>query len=123
MKDKKTLLLGASTRPERNSMKTLIMLSTHDIPTIGIGRGDYHIGDVEILGKWDWTKIQDIHTVTIYLNVENQSEYVENILELRPSRVIFNPGAENEEFQLLLDQENIEYLHACTAVLISTGQY
>jgi len=39
----------------------------------------------------------DIHTITLYLNKKRQKEYYSYIISLKPKRVIFNPGTENEE--------------------------
>jgi hypothetical protein len=42
---------------------------------------------------------------------------------LKPKRVIFNPGTENPELELMLKQKGIEAERACTLVLLSLGQY
>ena len=39
----------------------------------------------------------DIDTVTLYLNPGHQKEYYDYIISLHPKRIIFNPGAENDE--------------------------
>ncbi len=121
--DKKTLLLGASQNPERYSFRAMTMLSSRGVPTIAIGRDMYHVGDVEVLDSWDEERITDIHTVTIYLSIPNQESYIDYILNLKPERVILNPGAENPGLELLLRENDIAYLYACTLVLLSTGQY
>jgi len=61
--------------------------------------------------------------VTLYVGPAHQPQFYTNIIDLRPQRVIFNPGTENEEFEHLLQQNGIEALRACTLVLLSTGQY
>jgi len=53
----------------------------------------------------------------------NQREYYNYILALKPKRIIFNPGAENEELAELARLKGIKALDACTLVLLSTGQY
>ena len=50
-------------------------------------------------------------------------EYYDYIISLKPKRLIFNPGAENNELERLAKQNNIQILEACTLVLLSTGQY
>jgi hypothetical protein len=52
-----------------------------------------------------------------------QKEYYDYIIELKPKRVIFNPGTENIELAQLLTQANIHCENACTLVLLSTNQY
>ncbi len=67
--------------------------------------------------------LQDIHTVTLYLNPATQEQYYEDILALKPERVIFNPGTENDEFSHLLESNGIGAENSCTLVLLSTRQY
>jgi predicted CoA-binding protein len=68
-------------------------------------------------------KFENIDTVTIYLNPRNQKEYYDYILSLHPKRIIFNPGAENDELYELAQSHGIQPLEACTLVLLSTGQF
>ena len=66
---------------------------------------------------------KDIDTVTLYLNPVNQKEYYDYILSLKPQRIIFNPGAENEELAELATKKGILPVEACTLVMLSTNQY
>ncbi len=118
---KKTLVLGASENPERYSYKAAKMLKLHghDIILLGIKEGRVD-GEKILTGR---PVLENIDTVTVYLSVKNQAEYYEYIKELKPSRVIFNPGAENMEFENILLEEGIEPLEACTLVLLSIGKY
>ena len=59
----------------------------------------------------------------MYVGEKNQPQYYEYIEALNPKRVLFNPGAETEQFALRLRKKNIEVLEACTLVMISTGQF
>jgi hypothetical protein len=52
-----------------------------------------------------------------------QVEYYSKIVDLKPKRVIFNPGTENEEFIRLLKENDIFPEIACTLVLLSIGNY
>ena len=67
--------------------------------------------------------VPDVDTVSLYLNPNNQKSYYNYILSLHPRRIIFNPGAENAEFQKLAQDHGIQTQEACTLVLLSTGQY
>jgi len=53
----------------------------------------------------------------------HQKEYYDYILSLEPKRIIFNPGAENEELSVLASKNNIPVKEACTLVMLSTNQY
>ena len=66
---------------------------------------------------------ENIHTVTLYLGPSNQIPYYDYILSLKPKRLIFNPGTENEILFDIAKKGGIECIEACTLVLLSTGQY
>jgi predicted CoA-binding protein len=121
MEQKKTLVLGASQNPERYSFLAVQQLTKHQHPVVAIGKANGNISGVEI--ETDKKLLNDIDTVTLYLNPINQKEYYDYILSLRPKRIIFNPGAENGELEELAHQKGIKTMEACTLVLLSTGQY
>ena len=121
MTEKKTLVLGASDNPSRYSYLAVKRLRNHGHPVVAIGRKHSFIEEIEInTEKIQW---DNIDTVTLYLNPTHQTEYYDYILSLHPQRIIFNPGAENNELALLAREKNIEILEACTLVLLSTNQY
>jgi uncharacterized protein len=118
---KKTLVLGASGNPERYSYLAVNKLRGKGIETVAIGRKKTKVADVEVVTeKKDF---ENIDTVTLYLNPNNQKEYYDYILSLHPKRIIFNPGAENEELYDLAKANGIKPLEACTLVLLSTNQF
>ena len=121
MDNKKTLVLGASANPARYSYLALNKLNRYNHPVIGIGKRKGKAGDVEI--DTEQKPIEDIDTITLYLNPQNQKQYYNYILSLKPKRIIFNPGTENPELYKLAKENNIQVLEACTLVLLSTGQY
>ncbi len=118
---KKTVVIGASPDPTRYSnLASLRLLEQgHNIVPLGIKKGT--IGGISILN--DKPELQDVDTVTLYLNPARQKEWYDYILSLKPKRIIFNPGTENAEFELLAAENNIETAEACTLVLLSTNQY
>lgn len=118
---KKTLILGASGNPSRYSYLAIQRLRSHGHPVVAIGKKDTRVADVEI--GTEKKLFDDVDTVTLYLNPIHQKEYYDYILKLKPRRVIFNPGAENNELAELLRQNNIQPMEACTLVLLSTHQY
>lgn len=118
---KKTLVLGASSNPSRYSYLAIQRLRSHGHPVLAIGRKDSSVGDVII--EKAHKPAEDVDTITLYLNAGHQREYYDYILSLHPKRIIFNPGAENDELEDLARKNNIEPLEACTLVLLSTGQY
>jgi len=118
---KKTLVIGASLKPERYSNIAINRLRRYNHEVVAFGLKPGKVNDVEI----DTTLMPyiDIDTVTLYLNPKRQESYYNYIIDLNPKRVIFNPGTENPEFYNILKQNNIEFEVACTLVLLGTGQY
>jgi len=117
----KTLILGASTNPERYSHQAVIRLFQAGIETLPMGVNQGKILELPILPFF--SELKDIHTVSIYLSSKNQSDYFDYLIKLNPKRVLFNPGTENEAFASLLDAHGIYWENACTLVLLSTNQY
>ena len=118
---KKTIVLGASTKPERYSNMAVNLLNAEKHPTIAFGIKPGSIGEINI--ETEFPKAEDTDTITLYLGPKNQEAYLEQIIQLKPKRVIFNPGTENPLFYEKLRAQNIEVLEACTLVLLRTGQY
>jgi predicted CoA-binding protein len=118
---KKTLVLGASANPQRYSYIAIHRLRNHQHPTVAIGKRKGKVDDIEIGNEPK--PLEDIDTITLYLNAANQKQYYDYILSLHPKRIIFNPGAENDELYDLARENGIQPLEACTLVLLSTGQY
>ncbi|HLF46020.1 MAG TPA: CoA-binding protein [Chitinophagaceae bacterium] len=118
---KKTLVLGASDNPSRYSYLAIHRLLSHGHPVVAIGKK--HSTVSEILIETEKKNFEKIHTVTLYLNPAHQKEYAEYIISLDPKRIIFNPGAENDELAEMAKEKGILVQNACTLVLLSTGQY
>ncbi|HLA56876.1 MAG TPA: CoA-binding protein [Flavobacterium sp.] len=121
MKNKKTLVLGASANPARYSYMAVNKLVEAGHSVIGIGLKAEEVAGVKIHTKQ--IPLKGIDTVTLYLNPARQREYYNYIIEIAPKRVIFNPGTENPEFYQLLRSNNIQVEVACTLVLLSIKQY
>ena len=96
-------------------------LVANKIDTTAFGLGGGTVSGVQITDKLE--DFQNIHTISLYLNPKNQREYYQKIVEMKPKRVIFNPGTENPEFQKILQGAGIHVVVACTLVLLATGQY
>ena len=118
---RKTLVLGASENPMRYSYLATNKLLAHGHPVVAIGKSKGQIQDVEI--HTDRPEMDDVDTVTLYLNPANQKPYYDYIVSLKPRRVIFNPGTENDELEEKLKSEGVITQEACTLVMLSTGQY
>ncbi len=116
-----TLIIGASTDASRYSFMAAnrLLNNNHEIEMIGKATGEIREHQIQT-GK---PHFEAIDTVTLYLNPTRQAEYYDYILNLKPRRVIFNPGTENPEFEAILSKNNIEPIEACTLVMLSIGNY
>lgn len=121
MNPKKTLVLGASDNPSRYSYLAIKKLRNYNHPVVAIGRKNTKVDDVII--EKEKTPHHDIDTITLYLNQTHQREYYDYILSVKPKRIIFNPGAENDELATLAEKNGIQPIEACTLVMLSTNQY
>lgn len=115
------MVLGASANPSRYSYLAVNRLREHKHPVVAIGRTKAVVSDIPV--QSETSPIPDLDTVTLYLNPANQKNYYDYIIDQHPKRVIFNPGAENPEFEKILREKGIQTMEACTLVLLGTGQY
>jgi len=121
MNKKTTLVLGASANPSRYSHMAISSLRKHGHPVVAIGKRPGEVAGVAL--ETTTRGLEDLDTVTLYLNPAHQQQYYQFILDQKPKRIIFNPGAENEELSELAASAGILPVNACTLVLLSTGQY
>lgn len=120
MANKKTLVIGASTNPDRYSYLAIQSLRKHGHSVVALAK-EGQVADVDI--QTEFPEKEDIHTVTMYVGPQNQPEYKELLLDLHPDRVIFNPGTENIDLIVDLETSGIEAIEGCTLVMLNTGQY
>lgn len=118
---KKTLVIGASENPARYSNKAIHKLRYFNHPVVALGLKVGKVDDVII--ETEHKAFEDIDTVTVYLNAQNQKPLEDYILSLKPKRIIFNPGAENPEFKERAEKQNIVCEEACTLVMLTVGGY
>ena len=118
---KKTVVLGASPNPARYSYLAINRLRSHNHPVVAIGKRKGTVSGVDI--QTDHEPADGVHTVTLYLNPKNQHEYYDYILSLKPRRIIFNPGTENDELEKQAEEAGIETVEGCTLVMLGVGSY
>jgi predicted CoA-binding protein len=117
----KTLVIGASEKPERYANKAVRMLREYDHEVVSIGLREGLIEDVAI--QVGHPEFDGIDTVTLYVGPQRQDDLFDYVIGMQPRRVIFNPGTENPLFQERLTAEEIEPVEACTLVMLRTGQW
>ena len=55
--------------------------------------------------------------------LEGSTPLIEAIVAAWPRRIIFNPGAENEELAAAAREAGIEVVEGCTLVMLRTGTF
>jgi uncharacterized protein len=118
---KRTIVLGASSNPERYAYKATKKLKDYGYEVIPMGNKKGEIEGIAIQNGIP--QYEGIDTITLYLNAENQKPYYDYIFSLKPKRIIFNPGTENVELIRMAKEKGIESEIACTLVLLSLGEY
>lgn len=119
--DKKTIVLGASAKADKYSNMCVKKLLAKGHTVVAIGNKAGLIEHLPIVEELLPHSVVD--TITIYLSPINQKKYYEYILAIKPLRIIFNPGTENDELEQLALKNNIKVANACTLVMLSTNQY
>ena len=118
---KKTLVLGATPNPDRYAYRATQQLTAKGHEVVAVGK---KTGEVEgITIQQGMPEVTDVDTITLYLNPTNQEEYYDYILDLKPQRIIFNPGTENPILSQRAKEQGIETEIGCTLVMLSVGTY
>jgi hypothetical protein len=121
-KKETVVVLGASSKPERYSYQAFRLLQQHGHRVVPV-----HPTLREIEGVPVRASLRDIQekvdTLTIYVGPERLAPLADDIVALKPGRVIFNPGTELPELMGRLKQNGIIYETACTLVLLRSGQF
>lgn len=118
----KVAVLGASHKPERYSNMAVNLLIEH-------GHEVYPVNHVResILGLKVYKSIGDIEvkidTLTLYVNSKHVDAEVDNIINLSPRRVIFNPGTESKSAIDAFKENGITVVQGCTLIMLKTGQF
>jgi uncharacterized protein len=119
---KKTVVIGASPNPSRYSNKAVGLLREYGHPVVAIGLHSGLIDGVEIMiGA---PAVEDVDTVTLYLAPGNQPAVYDYILNvLKPKRIIFNPGTENDVLAKMAESKGIEVVEHCTLIMLHRGVF
>jgi predicted CoA-binding protein len=118
---KKTVVLGATPDSSRFAYKAAKMLLEYGIEMVPVGIKKGTVFGHPILN--DNPIIEEVDTVTLYVGPQNQVNLYDYIISLKPKRIIFNPGTENDELISRAKQNNIESVIGCTLVMLSVGTY
>lgn len=115
-------ILGASSQLERYSNKAQLRLMEEGHTVFPISKKSDSIAGVKAYPNMA-SIFEKIDTLTIYVRPEILESLVDEIIDLNPRRVIFNPGTEDSDIQQTLKKAGIQVDVACTLVLLNTNQF
>jgi len=121
MISKKTLVIGASPNPARYGHKAVKRLRSFGIEVVAIGKRETEIEDVAVVKEKP--PVDNLHTVTLYVGPENQEEYLNYLISLKPKRIIFNPGTYNPKLEKMAKKAGIDTIEDCTLVMLDMNEY
>ena len=121
MDNMRVLILGASTNPDRYAYKAMVLLveKGHKVFLKG-NKAGIALGLTIQVGT---NNFDHIHTITLYVGPQNQQDLIEDLIQIKPERIIFNPGTENPKLYAEIEKLNIKVEEACTLVLLHTNQF
>lgn len=116
------VILGASANPHRYSYKAQQALLEKGHTPLPVNPRYEQIDGIQCYP--DLKSLEcNIDTITVYVNPSILINYTEDIIRVRPGRVIFNPGAECPEVSTRIESAGIRVQHACTLVLLNTSVF
>tara|TARA_R110002096_G_scaffold147671_19_gene307770 strand:+ start:35679 stop:36056 length:378 start_codon:yes stop_codon:yes gene_type:complete len=119
---KSVVVLGASNNPDRYSFKAICALREHGYAVIPIHPALDEIQGIDVVAS-----VKEVHqpvdTVSLYVNPSILGKLLDDLVDLSPRRVLFNPGTESAEAVKVLEEAGIQCENACTLVLLQTGQF
>ncbi len=117
-----TAVIGASTNVERYSNMAIKNLLQEGHGVVCISPLAKSVDGCE--GFKSITEVAEpIDTVTVYIGQRHQASLLDELLQVKPRRVIFNPGTENPGIYAQLKSNGIDINEACTLVMLSINQY
>lgn len=119
---KAVVVLGASPKAGRYSNMAVRQLKSNGYKVIPVNPGHLVVEGLDTFSTLGEIK-EPVHTLTLYLSPVWSERIIADIINLKPERVIFNPGTESGSLRKSLNNSGISYIEACTLVMLSTGQF
>lgn len=113
--------MGASLNASRYSNICINDLVENNIPVLALGLRSGEVAGVTV--ETGFPEFTGVHTITLYLGPQNQPQYYDYILGLKPVRIIFNPGTWNDELAGMAQKQGILVESKCTLMMLSGGYY
>jgi uncharacterized protein len=115
-------VIGASDKPDRFSYQACKLLAQKGHKVFPVHQRIQNIDGMTV-----YPSIKDvpetIDTVSFYVAADISSKLTDDILSVKPKRLIFNPGAENVELFNKAQAQGMAVVNDCTLVMLRTGQF
>jgi predicted CoA-binding protein len=116
------VVLGASPKPARYSNQAVRRLIEQEYRVIPVHPKVAQIEHLPVVNTLR-TITEPVHTLTLYIGAQRSHKLIDDIIEVNPMRVIFNPGSESIALEQHLRRHHIACIHGCTLVMLQTGQF
>lgn len=121
-KKRTVVVLGASSKQNRYSNRAIRSLLKEGYKVFPVNPKESSIEGLPVFASL--TDITDpVETVSVYLSPEHLEKELPRLLELKPKRVILNPGTANYAIIQTLSDSDITVIEDCTLILLSSGEF
>ena len=115
-------VLGATPKPGRFAHQAMLLLKKHGDKITPVHPRFEEIDGIKAVKHMN--EINDpVQTLTLYVGAAKLDNMIDEVIDLKPQRVIFNPGTESRALQKALSQNNIQWVEDCTLVMLNSGNF
>jgi predicted CoA-binding protein len=119
--NKNVAIVGATEDPTKYANRALHMLQSRGYNPIPVNPLKETVDGIKC-----YPSLRDIpepvDTVTMYVRPAVAGELADDVVAVKPRRVIMNPGTKSDVLADACKKNGIEVLYACTLILLQTGQ-
>jgi predicted CoA-binding protein len=120
--ERHVVVLGASNKPRRYSNQAVKLLLEKGYRVTPVHPKQEIIEGLPVAPDLGAVS-RPVDTLTLYVGPERLTPLIDEVIALRPARVIFNPGTESRELIQRVEHAGIPWLEACTLVLLRIGTF
>lgn len=117
------IVLGASPKPERYANQAVERLLAYGHRVYPIHPLNIKIHGLSCYKNLQALPAQSFDTISLYVGAKGTTPLIAEILALKPRRIIFNPGSENDDLAQQAAQQGIAVVVDCTLVMLESGEF
>ncbi len=114
------VVLGASNNPERYSNKAVKILKEKGFHVVPVHPLLKEVEGLSVSASLDDVK-DPIDVLSVYVRPEVFLSMITSVEEVKPKRVILNPGTESPAIKMALERSCIPYHTGCTITMAKNG--